>query len=318
MSSIRINGSGSSKLRISGVGSSVFKITPPSAPPFSPNSLGGLKAWYKADGITGLSDGSPVPQWNDSSDNGNTALLYMGYGDNDDSRLVSPDSDSPSWVQADANFNGQPSVHFKGKGYGPYNGGHKFSSKSGSYPTSGGFTMYFVGRLDSASQDNSGQRQYIAGLNAPDSAGYGTGYQYPTFPFFRYNTNNPGWGGPSTSVESYDTYAAYSESLAGPGVTSILSYAYESAARPVGSIDITGGDNFGDDLMYINGSNSEITQTHNALKIVLPITDIYLGGTNGYPFSGNMAEFIVYQGKHNDADRVAVTAYLATKYGVSI
>jgi hypothetical protein len=59
-------------------------------------------------------------------------------------------------------------------------------------------------------------------------------------------------------------------------------------------------------------------QTHNATKIVLPITDIYLGGVSGFPFSGNMAEFIMYEGKHSDTDRVAVTAYLAAKYGITI
>jgi hypothetical protein len=227
----------------------------------------------------------------------------MGYEDNEDFRLIGPDADSPSWVQADANFNGQPTVHFKGKGFGPYGCGHKFSSKGGSYPASSGFTMYFVGRLDPASQDNSGQRQLMAGLHAPDSVHYGAS---DTMPFFRYNPSRPGWGGPSTSLTQGNEYAAYSETLAGPGDTSILSYAYAS------------GDNFGDDLLYINGSNSGITQTHNATKIVLPITDIYLGGVSGFPFSGNMAEFIMYEGKHSDTDRVAVTAYLAAKYGITI
>ena len=295
---IKIGGTGGGKMQIVGGGGKVI-ISPP---PFGPMSLGGLKAWYDASAITGLSDGSPVPLWNDSSGNGNTALLYMGYGGNDDSRLISPDSDSPSWVQADANFNGKPSIHFKGKGFGPYNSGHKFSSKGGSYPTSGGFTMYFVGRLDPAAQDNSGERQYMAGFNAPDSIG-----GIATRPFFRYNPALPTWHGPSTSVESYDNYAAYSETLAGPGMTSILSYAY------------TSGDNFGDNLFYINGSNSGITQTHNATKVILPITDIYLGsGAGGNPFSGNMSEFIMYEGKHSDSDRALVTAYLATKYGITI
>ena len=313
---INIKGSPAGTINISGTGGQVKMFT---VPVFGPMSLGGLKAWYDASAITGLSDGSPVPLWNDSSGNGYTALLYMGYGGNDDSRLISPDSDSPSWVQADANFNGKPSVHFKGKGYGPYNTGHKFSSKSGSYPASGGFTMYFVGRLDPAAQDNSGERHLIAGVNAPDSAGYGTGYQYDTMPFFRYTPNNPGWGGPSTSVVSGNgnTFAAYSETLAGPGVTSILSYGIASAARPAPGSP-PGGDNFGDALMYINGSNSGITQTHNSTKVLLPITDIYLGCFEARPFAGNMAEFILYEGKHSDSDRALVTAYLAAKYGITI
>ena len=38
----------------------------------APNSIGGLVAWYKADAITGVANGSAVNSWADSSGNGYT------------------------------------------------------------------------------------------------------------------------------------------------------------------------------------------------------------------------------------------------------
>jgi hypothetical protein len=45
-------------------------IAPPSAP-WSPAALSTLRAWFKSDGITGVSDGGEINKWGDSSGNGN-------------------------------------------------------------------------------------------------------------------------------------------------------------------------------------------------------------------------------------------------------
>jgi hypothetical protein len=48
------------------------------APSFSPASVSGLYAWWKADAITGLSDGASIASWSDSSGNGWTAAQGGG------------------------------------------------------------------------------------------------------------------------------------------------------------------------------------------------------------------------------------------------
>lgn len=54
-----------------------FSWTPPTpTPPFSATSVAGMILWYKADAITGLSDGDPVNSWEDQSGNG----LDIGLG----------------------------------------------------------------------------------------------------------------------------------------------------------------------------------------------------------------------------------------------
>ncbi len=65
----------------------------------APDSLAGLTAWYKADAISGLSDGDPVATWVDSGPN--------GY---DMSQLIV--EDQPTYVQSGKN--GLPSVYFGG------------------------------------------------------------------------------------------------------------------------------------------------------------------------------------------------------------
>jgi len=88
----------------------------------------------------------------------------------------------------------------------------------------------------------------------------------------------------------------------------ILSYGYQS------------GTGTGDNLFYVNGSNAGVSQTGSS-----EVVNLNQGFRVGARYAsdplllvGSVAEVILYQGKHNDADRVAVTAYLAAKYGISI
>jgi hypothetical protein len=50
--------------------SSAGILSQASASPWTPATPAGLLAWYKADAITGLSDGDPIGTWPDSSGNG--------------------------------------------------------------------------------------------------------------------------------------------------------------------------------------------------------------------------------------------------------
>lgn len=49
-----------------------------SGTPFTPTDSSNLLVWYKADGITGLSDGDPISVWPDSSGNGNNLTASGG------------------------------------------------------------------------------------------------------------------------------------------------------------------------------------------------------------------------------------------------
>jgi hypothetical protein len=88
----------------------------------------------------------------------------------------------------------------------------------------------------------------------------------------------------------------------------ILSYGYES------------GTGAGDNLFYVNGSNAGVTQTGDSEVISLN-QGFRIGARYAYDvlsLTGHVAEVLLYLGKHSDPDRVAVTAYLAAKYGITV
>ncbi len=88
----------------------------------------------------------------------------------------------------------------------------------------------------------------------------------------------------------------------------ILSYGYQS------------GTGSGDNLLYVNGSNAGVSQTGSA-EVVNLNQGFRIGARYAYdvfPLTGHVAEVILYLGKHSDGDRSLVTAYLATKYGITI
>jgi hypothetical protein len=74
---------------------------PAAAAPFAPSDLASLRAWYKADAITGLSNNDPVSTWSDSSTSGWNATASSG--------------DRPTYITAAQNS--LPIVRFSGSNH---------------------------------------------------------------------------------------------------------------------------------------------------------------------------------------------------------
>lgn len=101
------------------------KVWPPAAP-FSPSSVAGLRGWWKADAITGISDGGLVASWPDSSGSGATASQPFDL--------------KPTYETGE--LNGQPVVRFGG-------GSDKALRADTAYPN-GPETVFAVFRPNSA------------------------------------------------------------------------------------------------------------------------------------------------------------------------
>ena len=102
MSTFKTTAGTGSRIKISRNGTNTLKITATSNNGFNPISLGGLKAWYKADALVGINNGDPVTLWPDSSGLGFNASLLGGYGP------------SPTYVASDSLLNNKPSVYLDG------------------------------------------------------------------------------------------------------------------------------------------------------------------------------------------------------------
>jgi hypothetical protein len=85
------------------IGRIITRFVPSAASPFNPGSLPGLVAWYKADSITGLSDGDYVDSdWIDSSTSGND--------------LTPTTTSIATWTASNPSFGNMPTVEFGGGG----------------------------------------------------------------------------------------------------------------------------------------------------------------------------------------------------------
>jgi len=98
--SFKVSGTGGG-FRINGGGLNSFKVLNHQNN-FNPISLGGLKAWYKADALLGFNNNDPVTSWPDSSGLGFNASWLSGYGP------------SPNYVASDSLLNNKPSVYLDG------------------------------------------------------------------------------------------------------------------------------------------------------------------------------------------------------------
>jgi len=263
--SISIKSSGS--LNILSGGSAIINASAP--PAFSPSSLGGLKAWYNASALTGLSNGDAITTWADGSGFGNTLTMMSlaGYGS------------KVSYLSADALLNNMPVASFDGNACMdlPFSSGNTI-------PTGDSFTLYTVGY-------SAGTRGTYACMGGPGAWSQMLGFvPYDGTTYCNLNGNNA-----ATKAISVNTPV-------------ILSYGYQS------------GTGTGDNLFYVNGSNAGVSQTGSA-EVANLNQGFRIGAryaSDVLPLVGSVAEVLLYLGKHNDGDRGLVTAYLATKYGITL
>jgi hypothetical protein len=183
-----------------------------------------------------------------------------------------------SYVAADSLLNNRPSAAFGG-GFMDLN-----FSAGNTIPSGDSFTLYTVG--------------YSAGTNGTYACMGGPGAWQQMLGFVPYSgTTYCNLNGNNAATKDIPTNTPV-----------ILSYGYQT------------GTGAGNNLFYVNGSNSGVTQTDDSETINLN-QGFRIGARYAYdvlPLLGNVAEVILYLGKHSDEDRGTVTAYLAAKYGISI
>jgi hypothetical protein len=97
---------------------------PAAAAPFAPSDLASLRAWYKADAISGLSNNDPVSTWSDSSTSGWNATASSG--------------DRPTYITAAQNS--LPIVRFSGSN-------HLSLGSQALFQNLGGGTIYAVTKV---------------------------------------------------------------------------------------------------------------------------------------------------------------------------
>jgi hypothetical protein len=157
-------------------------------------------------------------------------------------------------------------------------------SAGNTIPSGDSFTLYTVG--------------YSAGTNGTYACMGGPGAWQQMLGFVPYNGTtycNLNGNNAATKAISVNTPV-------------ILSYGYQT------------GTGAGNNLFYVNGSNSGITQTDDSETINLN-QGFRIGAryaSDILPLVGHVAEVLLYLGKQDDTSRGLVTSYLADKYGISI
>lgn len=229
---------------------------------FSPTQVTGLAAWYRADAITGLTNGAAVATWPDSSSNN-----LAGTQGNATSR--------PSYQTGV--LNGLPVVRFDGV---------NDLIESGASASPANSTTFAVLRPTTAA----------AALTIRGSfSGSNTGG-------LQYRINN----GKQLLVKQFVAQ------IGSPGTATVSTTVFSVAACTLATG--TGGAY----AFYLNGTADGSGATTETLASgMTTLIGMGQGGTNE-AFSGDIAELIFYSTVLSTADRNAVTAYLGTKYGITV
>lgn len=224
------------------------------AAPFTPSSISGLHAWWKADAITGLSDGGNIATWPDSGPNGYTL-------DQPFSRYA---------IYKTGIVNGLP--------VGRFSSSNARNATASSSLTS--TTLFAVVRPTTTT----GQQT----IRGADASG---GLQ------FRLSSGKVNLTKQGVAV-------------IGTGATTLSTSTFSVVAATY--VDTTSW------VVYLNGASDgsgSHAQTLTAAKTTTVGANSLFGGED---FGGDIAEVIVYDSVLGSTDRSAVTAYLGTKYGITV
>jgi hypothetical protein len=283
-------GPGGVRTRGTGGGVRIRSAGPP--PPFSPDSLPGLLAWYKSDALVGLSDGDVVASLPNSA--GLSAYDMGAAWGNIYSRR---------YVASDPKFGGLPSLHVD---QGLLTSNPSAYNYNGTCPAPGSspFTFYFVGTQ--ISRDS----MSIAGFG--DSAG-GYGYMH-RFDVYNYNG--------SIGVETNGALICGSNDRPGGDVPFLFSFAYTAGSNlNTNKTYINGILSYGG----VPGSPGDLGSggvpldlgggTGGKGGVALGCAPGFLDG--GGMWHGYFAEMLIYDSAHGDATRSQVEDYLKAKWGVA-
>lgn len=230
-----------------------------------PSDIASLQQWFKADAITGLSDGDPVATWEDSSTNnrdatqstaGNRPLYKTGI------------------------VNSLPVVRFDGS-----NDYLITSGVAGFLSGLSAAEVFLVVKVnaDPAAADGS------AGLWAMTGSADNTAFPY-------------------TDGNVYDGFGSSVRKSTGNPTLSLA-----STFRLYNVVSISG-----EWTSYVDGTQHFTTGTNT---VSFGAGDGYLGTSvalGSIVLAGDIAEFFLFNAKLSTADRQAMNAYIATKYGLTI
>jgi hypothetical protein len=229
---------------------------------FSPDQVANLAGWYKADAITGLTNGAAVATWPDSSSNNLTGTQ---------GNVAARPAYQASMV------NGKPVVRFDGV---------NDLIESGMSASPANSTTFAVLRPTSTSGAFT-----IRGSFSGSSTG---GLQY--------RVNN----GKQLLIKQFVAQ------IGSPSATTLSTTNFSVVAVTLA----TGAS--GSYAFYLNGTaDGSGSTTETLVAGMTTLIGMGQGGTNE-PFSGDIAELICYSSVLSAADRNSVTAYLGTKYGISV
>jgi hypothetical protein len=266
-------------------------VTPPTwlhwPASWTPADLADLRAWYKADAITGLSDGDPVSTWSDSSGG--------GYD-------LTQTSTARPLYQTNT-LNGLPVVEFDGTD------DTLDASTAADWKflhDSTGSSVFFVIKVGTSSDPNA--IYGIAGNNATASANHGWCVFYddrasvPRDEVIVGSITRGSGGFPTAAnVSSDNAMGANTAQLLG-----IVSDPANGTAANRSSMRVNGG------TAIANNAATDAASTSN------PTYTFQLGaaGNDAFPMLGYIAEVIICDAILSSTDREKVEGYLAHKWGL--
>lgn len=220
----------------------------PHASAFTPASIAGLVRWYKADAITGKSDGAAISQWDDYSGNGAHATQPTG-------------TNQPLYIASAGG--GKPAVEFDG------------SNDRLIVPTTGALADWTV--VVVSQQNAMGAQGYMV---ASASAGQGV-YE-----------NSVGSGA------SFGVNAGGGNRRELNGTTA---HAIKVATRAA---------------LYINGTEPSYQSSADPGAMTLVLLGARSDGFAAY--KGRLSEVLIFSAALSTANRRALEAHLAAKYGITV
>ena len=263
----------------------------------SPNSAySGLQLWLRADlGAANSGVGTAVNTWTNQSASpfsiGNATAAIIGAGN------------APTYVAASSALNGKPAIAFNGTSQG--------------LDVTNNANLYFANNNKSALLAESSYTLFAvvntAGPNTASPWGY-----VQTLLVNNYNTmflfSQGSWVGAPLNqyLDQYciqnNSYGNWAQISSSGVITNNTGYVVSATCQ---------GTSAGGTRLYLNGVQSDNATAEAPFALTANWNLGYQAGNNRW-FHGQITEVLVYQGALPDADRLSVTAYLGTKYGISV
>lgn len=255
---------------------------------WTPAELTDLFSWWKADAITGLSNGDPVSTWADSHTGGYDVGASAG--------------DRPTYTTDE--LNGLPVVSF--------NGSNHLAAAAASPWTFlhySGSTVIAVWKAGIVADPNTAYG--LCGNNGTASATYGMSLFCDDRAIVPYNEVFRAQISSRRIGDQFVVTQATQDGLHAVNTPTIISH----TGDPQNAIAADRSE------LRINGSNPEKNNTYTGTAVTNNSTYVFQIGSCGNSFGllvGYMAELVICDGILSDHDRQKVEGYLAHKWGLAV